>query len=72
MDWVMMDVLGSLSKTVRGNTVVLMLIDQFMKWHECFPLPNQSAELVAKNMVDDFFSRFGVPWEIHMDKGKIS
>ena len=47
MDRVMMDILGPLSKTPRGNTVILMLIDQFTKWIECYPLPDQSAEVVA-------------------------
>ena len=46
-----------------------MLIDQFTKWIECFPLPDQSAELVAKTIVDEFFTRMGTPLEIHSDKG---
>ena len=70
MDRVMMDILGPLSKTPRGNTVILMLIDQFTKWIECYPLPDQSAEVVAKAVVEDFFSRFGVPREIHTDQGR--
>ena len=70
MDGVMMDILGPLSKTPRGNTVILMLIDQFTKWIECYPLPEQSAEVVVKAIVEDFFSRLGVPREIHMDQGR--
>ena len=69
MDRVMIDILGPLSKTPHGNTVILMLIDQFTKWIECFPLPDQSAELVAKTIVDEFFTRMGTPLEIHSDKG---
>ena len=65
----MIDILGPLSKTPHGNTVILMLIDQFTKWIECFPLPDQSAELVAKTIVDEFFTRMGTPLEIHSDKG---
>ena len=70
MDRVMMDILDPLSKTPCGNTVILMLIDQFTKWIECYPLPDQSAEVVAKAIVEDFFSRFGVPREIHTDQGR--
>ena len=62
------DILGPLSKTPRGNTVILILIDQFTKWIECYPLLDQSVEVVAKTVVEDFFSRFGVPREIHMDQ----
>ena len=69
MDRVMIDILGPLSKTPHGNTVILMLIDQFTKWIECFPLSDQSAELVAKTIVDEFFTRMGTPLEIHSDKG---
>ena len=69
MDRVMIDVLGPLSKTPRGNSIILMLIDQFTKWVECYPLPDQSAELIAKTLVDEFFSRFGLPLEIHTDQG---
>ena len=46
-----------------------MLIDQFTKWVECYPLLDQSAELIAKTLVDEFFSRFGLPLEIHTDQG---
>jgi hypothetical protein len=47
-----------------------MIIDQFSKWLECFPLPNQCAETVAKSLVDGFISKFGCPSEIHSDQGK--
>ena len=69
MDRVMIDVLGPLSRTPRGNSIILMLIDQFTKWVECYPLPDQSAELIAKTLVDEFFSRFGLPLEIYTDQG---
>ena len=43
-----------------------MIVDQFTKWLECFPLPIQNAEELVKCMVDGFISRF----EIHTDQGK--
>jgi hypothetical protein len=70
MDRIMIDILGPFNKTPRGNTVILMLMDQFTKWVECFPLPDQSAEIVAKTLVNEFFSRFGCPLELHTDQGK--
>ena len=36
---------------------------------QCFPLPQQSAELTAKHVVDGFISRYGCPLEIHTDQG---
>jgi transposase InsO family protein len=70
MDRVHIDVLGPFTKSPKGNTVILLVIDQFTKWLECFPLPDQSAELVAKTVLDEFFARFGCPLEIHTDQGK--
>jgi len=37
---------------------------------ECFPLPNQNSEIVAKTLVDGFFSRFGCALELHTDQGR--
>ena len=50
MDRVMIDILGPLTKTPRGNTVILNVIDQFTKWIECYPLPAQDAERCAKSL----------------------
>ena len=37
----------------------LTIVDQFSKWMECYHLPEQGAELLAKKLVDEFLSRFG-------------
>jgi transposase InsO family protein len=70
MERVHIDILGPMTKTTQGNTVILMVIDQFTKWVECFPLPDQCAERVAKTMLDEFFTRMGYPLEIHSDQGR--
>jgi len=70
MERVHMDILGPLPITRQGNKYLLMIIDQFTKWLECFPLSTQTADVVAKNLVDNFFSRFGCPLELHTDQGK--
>ena len=64
------DILGPFTPSRNGNQYILMIVDQFTKWLECFPLPQQSAELTAKQVVDGFISRFGCPLEIHTDQGK--
>ena len=51
-------------------SIFLMTVDQFTKWLECFPLPQQSAEETARCVFDGFVSRFGCPLEIHTDQGK--
>ena len=56
IDPVMVDIIDPLSKTPRGNTVTLMLFDQFTKRIKCYPLHDQSAEIVIKTVVEDFFA----------------
>ena len=64
------DILGPFTPSRNGNQYILMIVDQFTKWLECFPLPQHSAELTAKQVVDGFISRFGCPLEIHTDQGR--
>lgn len=65
-----MDILGPLPLTDQKNKYILMVIDQFTKWLECYPIPNQTAETVASVLIDGFISRFGCPVELHTDQGK--
>ena len=65
-----MDILGPLVESKNKNKYILVIIDQFTKWIEFFPLPDQSAETIAKTAVDGFISRFGCPIQIHTDQGK--
>jgi hypothetical protein len=47
-----------------------MIVNQFTKWLECFPIANQTVEVVFKVLVDNVFSRLGCPIELHTDQGK--
>lgn len=70
MERIHMYILGSLMVSKKGNKYLLMIVDQFTKWLECFPIANQTAEVVSKVLVDNVFSRLGCPIEIHTDQGK--
>ena len=70
MERVHMDMLGPLVESKRGNKYILVLIDQFTKWIECYAIPNQTAQTIATVMVDNFISRFGCPNMIHTDQGR--
>jgi len=70
MERVHVDILGPFPISARGNKYVVMIVDQFTKWLECFPLPDQTAETVAKAVVDGFISRHGCPLVIHTDQGR--
>ena len=45
------------------------MVDQFTKWVEASPLPDQTAETVARADIDYLFSRLGCPREICTDQG---
>jgi transposase InsO family protein len=70
MEIVHIDFLGPLPKSARGNEYILVMVDQFTKWVECFPVPNQTAELTARVAVDEFFMRYGVPFQLISDQGR--
>lgn len=70
MERVHMDILGPLVESKRGSKYILVLIDQFTKWIECYAIPNQTAQTTATVMADNFISRFGYPNMIHTDQGR--
>ena len=65
MERVHIDILGPFPPSKSGNVYILMMIDQFTRWVECMPLKDQTAEVVARSAVYNFFSRFGLPSELH-------
>ncbi|VDI47038.1 Hypothetical predicted protein [Mytilus galloprovincialis] len=69
MDRIQLDILGPFPKSRRGSKYVLVLVEQFSKWTEAYPLADQTAETVAETVVREFFSRFGIPLEVHTDQG---
>lgn len=70
LERVAVDIAGPFPVSASGNRYVLVVIDYFTKWPEVFPLPNQEAGTIARALVDGFFSRFGVPRELHSDQGR--
>ena len=70
LERVHVDILGPFIPSTKGNQYILMIVNQFTKWLECFPLPHQNAEETTRSMVDGFISRLVWPIEIHMDQGK--
>ena len=69
MDRVAMDLVGPLPKTDEGNQWILVVGDYATRWIEAYPLPNAKAETVAATFVSEFVCRFGIPREIHSDRG---
>ena len=65
---VALDIMGPLPES-RGNKYILLIGDQFTKWYEAVPMPNQEATTVAKAFTESWVSRFGCPANLHSDKG---
>ena len=65
-----MDMLGPFPSTNKGNKYIFVMVDQFTKWVEIHPIPEITTLQTAKVAVDEFFSQFGTPLQIHTDQGK--
>ena len=70
MERVAVDVLGPLLKTNDGNQYIFIAQDYFTKWPEAFPVPDQKATTVADVLVNQLFTRFGIPQELHSHQGR--
>ncbi|CAC5404130.1 unnamed protein product [Mytilus coruscus] len=63
------DILGPLPKSTRGNKFVLVIGDYFTKWMEAIPIQDMEATTVANKLIERIVTIFGVPMEIHSDRG---
>ena len=51
-----------------GNKYAIVFMDYLTKWPEVFPVPNQTAETIARALVE-VISRHGVPAKLLSDRG---
>lgn len=70
MERVAIDIVGPFPVSSSGNRYILVAMDYFTKWPEAYAIPNQEATTVAQVLVEQFFSRFGVPLRLHSDQGR--
>ena len=54
----------------NGNRHIVVVRDQFTKWYEAIPLPDQTAVSTANALFDHWISRFGCPHSLHSDQGQ--
>ena len=70
MERIAIDIAGEFPVTKRGNKYILVIQDYYTKWVECFAMHNTESATVAKLLVNEVVSRFGVPNKIHSDQGR--
>ena len=69
---VYLDIVGgqnSLSTIDGSPKSILTMIDSFSGWAEAVPLPDQTAESVARAFFQHWIARYGVPEQVHSDQG---
>ena len=70
MQLISVDIVGPFPESNDGNKYILVVVDQFTKWSEAYPIPNQEATTVADVLTREWFFRFSSPECLHSDQGR--
>ena len=65
-----MDILSGLPTTPDKYKHVLLVVDSYSKWCECFPLKTQEAGEIAGILYKEIISRYGAPRILVSDRGR--
>lgn len=68
LEVVFMDFVG-LEVSKGGYKYVLVITDHFTKYAAAFPTRNQEAQTVARILVEQYFTQYGIPERINTDQG---
>ena len=72
MDLVAIDILSRLPATPDGYKYLLLATDYYSKWLEAVSLCDAEAHTCLHALYSAFFSRFGLPRQLHSDQGATS
>ena len=65
------DIVGGQGSLSLGQSPksILTMIDGLTGWAEAVPIVDQSAPTVARAVYNEWFARYGVPEQLHSDRG---
>ena len=63
-------IMGPLPAMANGNEYIMVLCDYFSKYTVAYAIPNHTAQTVADRIVTEFVAYFGVPEQLHSDRGR--
>lgn len=66
---VYLDIVGPLPISNSGNKYLLTFEDNLTKFMDCYPMPNQEANTVARIFYDEIISRYRIPDILLTDQG---
>uniref|UniRef100_A0A2S2NY96 RNA-directed DNA polymerase n=1 Tax=Schizaphis graminum TaxID=13262 RepID=A0A2S2NY96_SCHGA len=64
-----LDIVGPLETSHQGNSFILTIQDDLTKFSLAIPLPNHTANTIAKAFVEHFLCHYGLPDSILTDQG---
>ncbi len=64
------DLFGPMVDASRKSAYILCITDAFTKYAVVTSIHNKDAQTVAKAIFEQWFCKFGIPAQIHMDGGK--
>lgn len=63
------DVAGPFHPTTNKNRFIIVAMDYFTKYVSIMPVVNHQAETVAQVLVNEVFTKVGIPCSLHSDMG---
>ena len=68
LERVAIDITGKHPKSRNWNEYMLTAMDHFSKWAKAYPLKDHKASTVAMILVEQLFSRLGMPHQLLSDQ----
>lgn len=67
---IFLDIVGPVDTSLKGNSYILTIQDDLSKYSAAVPLPNHTANTIARAFVEHFVCLHGIPDSIVTDQGR--